>query len=179
LGRIVGILNGAKVPFMIAGSFASDAHGAPRSTNDLDIVVDLTSATLEDLLAALPDDAYHVDAEAARRALRMRSLFNIVDLATAWRIDLIVSRDRPFSRSELERRVATNLLGVPVFIVSAEDTILSELEWSKESGGAETQRRNAAGILASQRGSLDHAYLLRWVDELGLAGEWAQASRAG
>ncbi|MDF3071515.1 MAG: hypothetical protein K0R38_7116 [Polyangiaceae bacterium] len=37
LERIVPALQNAGVPFMVAGSFASAAHGLPRSTNDLDI----------------------------------------------------------------------------------------------------------------------------------------------
>jgi hypothetical protein len=40
LRRLVDALDGAKVPFMIAGSFASTAHGLPRATQDLDVVID-------------------------------------------------------------------------------------------------------------------------------------------
>ena len=34
LERLIGILDAAGVPFMIAGSFASAAHGLPRTTQD-------------------------------------------------------------------------------------------------------------------------------------------------
>jgi hypothetical protein len=175
LKRMVGLLDGAAIPFMIAGSFASNAHGAPRATQDLDIVIDPEPSTLEALLERLPQEAYHVDPAAAREALRTRSIFNIVDLATAWRIDFIVKKDRPFSRAELTRRVATALHDVPVFVASAEDTIVSELEWSKQSAGSETQLRNVAGIVASRGSALDMVYVQRWVDELGLGDEWAKA----
>ena len=40
LARIVGLLDAAGVPFMIAGSFASAVHGLPRTTQDLDVVID-------------------------------------------------------------------------------------------------------------------------------------------
>lgn len=173
LKRIAAALDEVGIPFMIAGSFATKAHGVPCAMQDLDVIVDPEPAQLEALLAALPRDAYHVDVDAARDALRERGIFNIVDLATAWRVDFIVLKDRPFSRGELARRVSTDLLGVPVLVVSAEDTIVAELEWSKQSGGSETQRRNVAGILASRRPSLDLAYVRRWVQELGLSEEWA------
>lgn len=178
LPRIVGLLNEVGVPFMIAGSFASNAHGVQRPTQDLDIVVDPDPKALEALIEAMPRASYHGDAEAARKALRERSNFNVVDFATATRIDFIVRKDRPFSRAEMERRVPMQMLGVPVFVVSAEDTVIAELEWSKENGGSETQLRNVAGILARRRGELDLAYLARWVEELGLASEWAKASAA-
>ena len=40
LERLVTTLECAGVPFMIAGSFASTAHGLPRTTQDIDIVID-------------------------------------------------------------------------------------------------------------------------------------------
>jgi hypothetical protein len=40
LERLVRLLEGASIPFMIAGSFASTAHGLPRTTQDLDVVID-------------------------------------------------------------------------------------------------------------------------------------------
>jgi hypothetical protein len=172
LRRVVDVLDEAKIPFMIAGSFASNMHGTPRPTQDLDLVVDLDEAGLEALLTKLPADAYYVDADAARRALLSRGTFNVVDLATSLRVDFIVKKDRPFSRQELARRAAREVHGVPAFVASAEDTIIAELEWSKGVRGSETQLRNVAAILAVRRDSLDLAYVQRWVKELGLEDEW-------
>lgn len=56
LERIVPALERAHVPFMVAGSFASAAHGLPRSTNDLDIIIDPTREGLDSLLAQLPPE---------------------------------------------------------------------------------------------------------------------------
>lgn len=176
LPRVVGVLDAVGVPYMIAGSVASNVHGVERSRSDLDIVIDPDPATLEALVDALPRSAYHGSAEAAREALRNRSSFTVVDFATATRIDFIVKKDRPFSRAEMDRRVRVDLHGCSVYIVSAEDTIVAELEWSMQQGGSVTQLRNAADILAGRGDALDRAYVERWVGELGLAGEWAKAS---
>ena len=43
------------IPFMIAGSLGSAHYGEPRSTNDIDIVIDPTSEQLESLLKGLPE----------------------------------------------------------------------------------------------------------------------------
>jgi hypothetical protein len=151
LERIVPALKGANVPFMVAGSFASAAHGLPRSTNDLDIVIDPTRETLESLLQRLPPETYYVDADVARDALKRRSMFNVVDHATGWKIDFIMRKNRAFSREEFERRSTVNLLGVDVLMASAEDTILAKLEWSKASGGSERQRRHRGHHRHSRR----------------------------
>lgn len=176
LPRVVGVLDEVRVPYMIAGSVASNVHGLERSRSDLDIVIDPDPTTLEALADALPRSAYHGSAEAAREALRNRSTFTVVDFATATRIDFIMRKERPFSRAEMDRRVRVELHGCSVYVVSAEDTIVSELEWSKQQGGSLTQLRNAADILARRGDTLDRAYVERWVEELGLAGEWAKAS---
>jgi hypothetical protein len=175
LERIVPALERANVPFMVAGSFASAAHGLPRSTNDLDIVIDPTSEALDALLAQLAPETYYVDADVAREALQRRGMFNVIDHATGWKVDFIVRRDRAFSREEFERRSTMSLLGVEVRMASAEDTILAKLEWSKASGGSERQRRDIAGILATLGESLDLIYLGRWLRELDLEAEWALA----
>jgi len=181
LGRIVTVLDAASVPFMIAGSFASTAHGIPRTTQDLDIVIDPESAeALDALVRALSPDAYYVDLDAAREAFRRRSMFNVVDHASGWKIDFILRKNRAFSREEFGRRVKLSLASVPVFVASAEDTIVAKLEWSMQSGGSERQRRDVAGILLTMGTALDDAYVARWVRELGLDAEWtlARATRA-
>ena len=177
LERIVPALKNAGVPFMVAGSFASAAHGLPRSTNDLDIIIDPTREALDSLLAQLPSDTYYVDADVARDALQRRGMFNVVDHATGWKVDFIFRRNRAFSREEFERRSAMNLLGVEVLMASAEDTILAKLEWSKASGGSERQRRDIAGVIATLGDSLDRPYLEHWLRELDLESEWAIAQQ--
>jgi hypothetical protein len=178
LGRIVGLLDGAGIDFMIAGSFASTAHGLPRTTQDIDIVIDPRQASLNSLLAAMATDAYYVDRDTALDALQRRSMFNVVDMASGWKIDFILRKNRAFSREEFRRRAPIDMLGVPLFVASAEDTIVAKLEWSRDSGSSERQLRDVAGIVATRGAELDVAYIELWVDELGLAAEWAKARAA-
>lgn len=99
LQRIVPLLESAQVPFMIAGSFASATHGQPRTTQDLDVVIDpLDPKALETLLSSLTPDRYYVDPDAARDAFVRRSMFNVVDQTTGWKADFILHKNRPFSR---------------------------------------------------------------------------------
>lgn len=175
LRRLVAITDEAKVPFMIAGSFASTAHGLPRTTQDLDVVIDPPDgATLDALVTLLLADEFYVDAGTAREAMNNRSMFNAID-RSAWKIDFIVRKSRPFSVEEFARRLAVHILGVPVFVASPEDTIVAKLEWSKHSGGSERQRRDVVGILETMSDELDRAYIERWIQILGLEVEWLAA----
>jgi hypothetical protein len=112
LERLVQLLDGAGVPFMVAGSFASTAHGLPRTTQDLDVVIDPPSAqALDALVASMSLDCYYVDLDAARDALRRRSMFNVVDHVSGWKVGFIVRKNRAFSRNEFARRMPMSLLG--------------------------------------------------------------------
>jgi len=128
-------------------------------------------------LAALPASRWYVDAEAARAALRDHSMFNVIDQATGWKVDLVCLRDTAFARSEFERRLRTDVLGIAAFVATAEDTILAKLAWARDSG-SERQLRDVRGIIAASGAPLDRAYLDHWAAELGLSESWraAQAS---
>jgi hypothetical protein len=174
LRAVVELLDSIGIPYMVVGSFASTAHGEPRSTHDLDLVIDPSPAQLDQLLSKLDLDAYYVDAEVARDALARRAMFNVIEIATAWKIDLVIRRARPFSVQELSRRQVVSLLGVPVATATAEDTIIAKLEWAKQ-GASDRQLEDVAGILRVRGPELDEDYLERWISELELAEEWRRA----
>ena len=90
LGQIVAKLSDAGLEYMLVGSFASSLHGEPRSTQDIDLVVAPDSDALERFLDQLGPDEYYVDRDTARWALQNRSMFNVIDMATVWKIDVIV-----------------------------------------------------------------------------------------
>jgi hypothetical protein len=94
-----------------------------------------------------------------------------VDPASGWKADLVIRKDRPFSKSEFGRRQPAALPGELAFVASAEDTIIAKLEWAR-AGESERQLRDVASILAVSGEHLDHEYLRRWVNELGLGEMW-------
>ena len=171
LARVATALERAGVPYMLAGSFASSLHGAPRTTLDIDVVVDPTFDSLDAFLKEMGTGDVYLDAGVARDEFMRRGQFNVIDGATAWKVDVIFRKPRAFSRSELERRAPARVLGVDVFVASAEDTILSKLEWAKL-GESERQLRDVHGILEVKGESLDRAYIERWLDDLGVRELW-------
>src|ERR1043165_37702 len=121
LREIKRLLEDAEIPYMIVGSFASTIHGEPRTTQDLAIVIAPSPAALDPFRAHIDMDAFYVDPDTARDALRRRAMFNIIDMRSAWKIDLVMRKDRPFSREELTRRAEQEVLGVIVPTASAEE----------------------------------------------------------
>ncbi len=175
--RITAALDQAGITYMLSGSFASTFYGAPRSTQDIDFVIDATPEQVRRFAEGLPSEKYYVDPDAALEAHRRRSMFNVIDLATGWKIDLIIRKTREFSQEEFRRRQRVAVQGVPVFVATAEDAIISKLEWSK---WAQSQRHieDVAGILRLRWPSLDRPYLEKWIVQLGLDDQWTQARSA-
>jgi hypothetical protein len=101
-------------------------------------------------------------------------LFNVIDMKTGWKIDMIVRKSRAFSQEEFGRRRPLDLQGVSLFVATAEDVILAKLEWSKLSQ-SQRQIEDAAGILSIHWHSLDRAYLEKWIRQLALQNEWRDA----
>ena len=173
--KITSALDQAGIGYMLTGSFASAYYGAPRATQDIDMVISATPGQLRAFVQLLPAAEYYVDLDAALEALSRRSLFNMIDLATGWKIDFIIRKSRAFSEEEFRRRRQVALQEVALFVASAEDILISKLEWAKVAQ-SNRQIEDAAGILRIQSDSLDRAYLKKWVRELGLEAEWKSAT---
>lgn len=176
LRRIVTVLDDADIPYMLTGSFASSYHGAPRASQDIDLVILATPDQLQTLVGLLPEADYYVDLEAALEAQRRETQFNVIDLATGWKIDLITRKSRPFSREEFDRRLPVDFQGLRLFITSAEDLVLAKLEWAKI-GQSHRQLEDVAGILRIRSGDLDRAHIEYWTKELDLERELEAARK--
>jgi hypothetical protein len=176
--RIIDALEKSHISYMLTGSFASSYHGSPLATQDIDLVIEADESRVRAFSRSLPRGEYYVDEDAAVDALKSESQFNVIDLATGWKIDLIIRKSRPFSREEFDRRIAAEFEGTRLSIASAEDVILAKLEWSK-SGASSRQIDDVAALMRVRGSDLDMTYLQRWVHVLGVDAEWSAArSRA-
>ncbi|MHC4636848.1 MAG: hypothetical protein ACYTBV_04995 [Planctomycetota bacterium] len=164
LQNIIQALNKTNIPYMVSGSIASSFHGYPRATNDADIVIAPTEKQLKDFVECLGKN-YYVSLDAAIDGLKKNFMFNVIDTQSGWKADLIILKERAYSKTEFQRRRNIRIKQLDVSIVSPEDAILTKLEWAKQSG-SEQQFRDAAGIAVVQRECLDKEYLYKWANEL-------------
>jgi hypothetical protein len=175
--RITAALEQAGIPYMLTGSFASAHYGAPRSTQDIDLVIEATVPQLQSFAQSLPSDEYYIDLDAVLEARRRESLFNVIDMRTGWKIDLILRKSRPFSREEFGRRRLVDVQGFPLFVASAEDVIVAKLEWARLAD-SKRQIEDAAAVLRLRWEAMDRSYLEKWIGELGLKEQWRSALQA-
>ena len=115
-------LGAAAIPYMVTGSFASSYYGEPRATRDLDVVIEPTAHSLEELIAALLAGGFYVNRDAALEAMARRTQFNAIS-PDALKVDFVIRKDRPFSIQEFERRSLPSSNGPP----TADLTFSSEM----------------------------------------------------
>jgi hypothetical protein len=176
LHRVIGILDEAGVPYMLTGSLASAFYAIPRATQDLDVVISTEKGGVEKIVQGLQKAGWYVDRNAALEAHRTRGQFNAIDPSSGWKVDFIVRKDRPFSRTEFDRREQVSLLDLEVSIASLEDILIAKLEWGRL-GDSALQRRDVLQLLERAWERLDRDYVEKWVAELGLRSEWEDAFR--
>ena len=139
---------------------------------DVDIVCELTEEKISPFVARFTD-AFYISEGAVRDAVRRKSCFNLIHLPTSFKVDVFVSRGRPFDRESM-RRATTEHLGesrtVVVPIATAEDSIISKLEWYRLTNETSDRQWDDVSKLIQLLG--DHAdldYLARAAEMVGVS----------
>jgi hypothetical protein len=172
LHHVVGVLERIGLRYFVTGSMATIFFGEPRFTNDIDIVVDLSSGKIPELCAAFPAPEFYLSEETVWRAVSRRGQFNIIHPSSGLKVDVMVPADSPFNQSRFTRmkRVRPSLDFDAAFS-SPEDVILKKME-SYRDGGSEKHLRDIAGVLKISGDHLDRAYITEWADRMGTAEIW-------
>ena len=163
-------LDSLQIPYMIGGSFASSAHGIPRSTQDADIVIEIQPAEVENFVRAFLD-GFFIDEGQVRQAIAWKRSFNVIHLESMFKIDFFVLSNSRYAQEEFSRRRPAELEAAPPMMVATpEDTILTKLQWFRLGGEvSDRQWRDITGVLKSQAGLLDTAYMEKWAADLGVS----------
>lgn len=159
------------IPYFVGGSLASSAHGVARATLDADIVAKLEPGQAGRFAKELGPE-FHADVDAMVDAATRRSSFNVIHIATAFKVDVFVPSAAAYTDVEMERRqshVIDESTGERMAFSTAEDTLLAKLLWYRQGNEvSERQWRDVLGILRVASEGLDRNYLLLWAGKLGV-----------
>ena len=160
-------LNRTGIAYMLTGSMVSNYWGIPRTTHDLDFVIQLPSTAIPELVREFSGD-FHLDEASVRAAYQPPHQFNALDTRSALKVDFWLLQPKPFEREMFSRRVQKTLFAEPAWICTAEDVILHKLYWNNITP-SERQLGDAAGVIAVQRDALDKNYLRQWAKTLNVS----------
>jgi len=131
---VVKILNDLKIKYFITGGYAISIWGRPRSTADIDIVIELIEPQIKLLLKALKkiSQAGYVDEDTAKYAVKHKGEFNFIDPETGMKVDFWVAKKDKISELKYKNRIAKKISNRSIYFISPEDLIISKLLWYKE-----------------------------------------------
>lgn len=149
---------------MLTGSMALVHYAMPRTTVDIDVVVNILPETVEQFIGEFQDD-YYIPVEQARKAVAERKMFNLLNHQTILKIDCVILKKTEYEQNAFARRLRVNYAGdFEVWIISREDLILSKLNWAKRTK-SERQLLDVASVL---RNGYDEDYVNLWAKKLGV-----------
>ena len=160
------------IDYYVGGSVASLAHGFYRTTADVDIIAYIRMKDIQPLVQRL-QDAFYIDADMIKEAIKHRSEFNLLHYNTMFKVDVFIQKNRPFDlevRSRVEEGTLTDSQNDrPFFVESPEDVVLTKLEWYKMGGEvSDRQWRDVLGVLKLRGTALELQYLLHWAAVLDI-----------
>ena len=163
LSKIVTILEEEDIDYMIVGGLAVSYHNRSRTTNDIDLVVQIYPRDVEKIINHFPEWKDHKDSFV--ESAKFGSLFNITDFDTGIRYDFITYKDSDYNYCAFERREKVEFFGQQCWMISIEDLIISKIQWYNISQ-SEKQLEDLKFLLLDS--DLDMQYINSWIFNLQL-----------
>jgi len=176
---ILEALQAAGIEYLIGGAVAVWAWGEPRSTLDLDLVVNIPLEAVGSLSHELKVRDFLVPAEIILQNIledRADLPINAIHLYSGYKADLYPMRPGDELRASAFARRQRIDLGEPlgeIYLHSPEDLIVYKL-WYYSLSQQTKHLRDITSIVLTLGDELDQDYISFWVNQKGLTSLWAE-----
>jgi len=162
LDLVCNFMNENNINYVIVGGIAVLFYGNPRTTMDIDCVIQIDDKNIVHLIKFLQDNDFFADEEDMRAAFEERSHCTVEDKETMFRLDIKGVYDEMDERT-IKNRKMVKFGNIVIYIASPEDTIANKLLFSREQ-----DLNDAQGIYVRQYDVLDMEYLENVCEKLGV-----------
>lgn len=159
--QVVEALNALQVPYLLAGSFASNYYGIPRSTKDADFVLHHAGGVGTEFAARL-GSGFELDQQLSFETVTGTYRQYLRHNKTSFKIELFQLSADEYDQTRFARRQERVLYGRKVWLLSAEDVIVSKLRWARRK-----DEEDVKDVLFVQRDKLDWQYIESWCQRHG------------
>ncbi|MHA1637033.1 MAG: DUF6036 family nucleotidyltransferase [Candidatus Thorarchaeota archaeon] len=159
-------LNQSKIDYVVVGGIAVMYHGVPRTTVDIDFIVQLDESEITTFTAFLQSHNFDVTENNLTDALAENSHCTVFVDESLLRLDIqgVISK---FDRMTLQRAIIVNHLGTSIRLGTVEDTIVNKILFD-----GEQDLRDALGIYRRNSENLDYSYIEQTCSSLGIEDNW-------
>src|SRR3972149_268682 len=142
-------LRTARIDHVFVGALAVGAFGVPRTTTDVDVIVDYRVEDAPRLTQAFRRQGFEVSTDDLRDACAERAHCTVHDLHSEFRLD-IAPAAKPTAKDAIRDSVRVRWRGITLPIADPEHTIVMKLVY-----GSDQDSEDALGIFVRQRRRLD------------------------
>lgn len=165
---VVDALNREKIPAMLVGSFSSNYYGIPRSTEDVDFVIQMESNLTADF-ARILGERFEAEPQLSfeTKTGTQKQEFKVKD--TEFKLELFRLSDDPFDQQRFKTRKLVKVAGREVWFPRAEDVIVMKLRWCRTKDKADVK-----DVMFVQRERLDWNYIENWCRQHGTLAQFQE-----
>ena len=176
--RLIQLLEQLQVSYAIGGSVAAMIYSEPRSTIDIDLMMQADLPIIELVVNAIEKWEVYVDPLETIIEFNLPSQLpiNVMDGTIGVKADIYIARSVGFDQSAMSRKQRKQLYRNPDFdawFLSPEDVILYKLDYFRQSEGVSQKHpidiAKMLGVIGDQ---LDFDYLDHWARELSVLDLW-------
>src|SRR3989442_10412841 len=128
--RVADALQACGIEYLFSGSFASNYYGFPRSTKDADFVIQLDGGVGSEFARQLGGD-FLLDPQLSFETVTGTYRQYVRHRKSRFKIELFLLSSDEHDQERFLRRVEVKLFGRPIWLLSAEDVIVSKLRWAR------------------------------------------------
>ena len=151
------------IDYVIVGGFAAIFYGNPRTTMDLDVVIQISEDTdIETVVKFFKKNGFFADTGDMIAAFKEHSHCTVEYKETMFRVD-IKGVYNEMDKRTIKNKIKTDFHGKTIYIASPEDTIINKLLCAREQ-----DIKDALGIYARQMGKLDENYIEKEAKKQGV-----------
>ncbi len=156
----------AGIDYMLTGAFATCCYSIPRSTRDVDFVLNLENdIELEKVISGLGDQVRFSDQVQFDTITWGKRHIGKTLTSPYLKVELFELFDDPFVMEQFARRIRMTVpaLDVETFVPTAEDLVVQKIRWARDKDLIDA--RDVLAVMSPDK--LDMPYIRRWAKEHG------------
>ena len=159
---VIDALEALDVPYILVGSLASNFYGVPRATQDADFVVQVEQDGVRDIVQRL-GSRFRLVPQTSFEMVTATTRYIVEAVDVPFQIELFLLSEDPHDQERFLRRRTVKLMDRQTFVLTAEDTVITKLRWSRH-GNRTKDIEDVRGVIAVQSDRIQWDYVETWCE---------------
>jgi hypothetical protein len=163
--HVLELLESIGIPYVLVGSLASNTYGIVRATQDADFVIQPSPGQFPLLLSSL-GATYEADPQIQFETVTGTQKRFVREKSTGFVLEFFQLSQDPHDQARFARRQKLDVVGRDAWVLTAEDVLVTKLNWLNRANRAK-DLLDIRAVISVQADNLDWPYIESWCDAHG------------